>query len=260
MLFKRFYEFFFKEVKNEEEKFWVDDFFEKNGIPEFSKETNVFYSDLINMVLVYLDKRTSFLLESADYPTPHQWKKIYFPKIKHFGKKLNLIITKDPLALKKFPRYFISKKEIIPPKTHQDIGRLLDFTWVGDFGNWRLPRHSFHVYTKWKGHNISLFSQVVIDTNIAHHKQKIKTMVKNWQNAWNNHTTKFPLQFYMKIYYDEGTLKREKKLRRNDRNYVKKHKQDYENDYWNFSNKPSESFSFSKKEKWLKMYEKENNS
>ena len=55
MLFKRFYEFFFKEVKNEEEKFWVDDFFEKNGIPEFSKETNVFYSDLINMVLVKLD-------------------------------------------------------------------------------------------------------------------------------------------------------------------------------------------------------------
>lgn len=241
---------------------FIDDLFHKhskNLSTKKKEEDSAFYEDLVNIIIIYLDGRPSCLLESANYKK-HEWTTRYFPKLKKIIKELKLTITKDRLALKDYPRYFISKNPISPPSNENQVAQLLGFTRSGNYSDYKIPRHRLSINTTFNQIPLNLFTQIVIDRNIRSHKKAIHEMAQHWQDVWNKHTILYPLEFKLEMGFDHGTLKREKKLREHDSKYLQKHADDYENDFWNFSQTTDSSipFSSSNYSTWLTMYQQIN--
>lgn len=154
------------------------------------------------------------LIESTNF-TGGRWVRDW-GLIKRFSVEvLGLYITRDELGHPDYPRYIVSSKKIErAPTSDRALGRLLGMTWTGQFHNYRMPRSSISIYTT-PPPTIHLFTQVVVGSSVAAHRQAIQRMCRRWQRLWDRHTGSFGgggFRFHVRVDHDPGTMERMTRL------------------------------------------------
>ena len=208
---------------------------ELTSLPSPSERTTRLWDSIINVVIVHLGGRPACLVESADYHSDHRrwvrdWRLIQRLAVEVLG----LHITQDEIGHPDYPRYIVSSKKIQQaPTNHQALGRLLGMTWTGQFYNFKMPRWSMTIYTT-PPPTINLFTQVVVGSSIAAHRQAIHRMCRRWQRLWDRHTGAFGgFEFHVGVDHDPGTMERMARLL-TDAEYVRANTGQYVNDVQNF--------------------------
>lgn len=207
-----------------------------NFIKELIKEykSTIYWTALVNVILVFYDARDSFLYESTNFKNDTEF---IFLLVKKFNKHSgNLKITSDQF---KYPRFFVYKKnswvdkDIIknPDNLVNDvsIAKYLGFICKGhDFGNFYVPRIYLSYYLN-DGNNI--ISEVCEINKIP--KKQIEKTANETSKRFNDVLNQYGLNVTFSINIDDGLNLRMEKLLQNDQKYILENIDEYDNDLFN---------------------------
>lgn len=182
---------------------------------------------LLNILFVYENKRTSFLIETAN----SNFNDDYWLSINYLLKLLQLKKSKI-FSVPNYQRYLIYKSIDKIPETDMELGKILDITYLNDnYCDYRLNRCIYRIYEIYN--NLDLYVEVAIDNNDLVTKNNIHK-IKNFNSIM--HKYKLPYKIGCKKEYDHGTYKRSKELKNKNYKYLIDYRDEYINDLLNWKN------------------------
>jgi hypothetical protein len=185
---------------------------------------------LLNMLFVYENKRSAFLIETANTNFNDE----YWLPIDYLIKILQLHKTKifsDP----NYPRFLIYKSinrinKI--PETDIELGKILGMTYLNDdYCDYRLYRSVYRIYEI--NNKFELYVEVAIKNNDLVTKNNIDK-IKEFNTVI--HKYKLPYRIACIKEYDHGTYRRYEELKNKNYKYMINHTNDYINDLLNWNN------------------------
>jgi hypothetical protein len=206
--------------------------FIKDLIKEY--KSTIYWTALVNVILVFYDARDSFLYESTNFKNDT---KFIFSLVKKFNKHFdNLKITSDQF---KYPRFFVYKKNSWVDKdiiknpdnlvNNFSIAKYLGFTCKGhDFSNFYVPR----IYVRYilnDGSNI--ISEVCEINKIS--KKQLEQIANDKSKSFNNVLNQYDVNVTFSVNIDDGVNLRMEKLLQNDQKYILENIDEYDNDLAN---------------------------
>lgn len=184
---------------------------------------------LINILLVYENVRTSYLLETANI----NFELTHIDIILIICKELKLHILKDKIAYNKYPRFFIHKNLKNTPNNDEKIGIALDmFKPGGNYYDYTQKRVIYQITEETT--NTHLYSEVILFNEVNF--EEFEKYTTNKKNNWNNILIKYnlPFKFKFETIIDDGIEIRIQKINENDIQYIINNSKEYINDINNF--------------------------
>lgn len=181
---------------------------------------------LLNILLVYENKRPAFLIETAN----SQFNTTYWLPINYLIKILKLNKS-EIFSIPEYPRYLIYKSIDKLPESDIELGYLLGMTYLNDnYSDFRLYRTIYKIYETYN--NFELYVEIALDNHNLVIKNNIDKL-KEFNYIINKY--KLPYRLACKKEYDHGTIKRYNELFNKNYNYVIKYKNEYINDILNWN-------------------------
>lgn len=185
---------------------------------------------ILNIILVYDDKRPSYLLEISNNYGDYN---IIDDVISFFSLKKTEIFS-----IPDYPRFLIYKNDIEIPTNCIELGKVLGMTYLNnDYCDYTKFRNAFHILEEKS--NTDIYTEIVIDNNLELYHNIISNRVKSFNETMKKYN--LPYIFNYNVEFIPGTKTRQEKLK--DYNYIKNNFDDYKNDFWNFDEELLEDIS-----------------